>query len=82
MVLDAKTESIISKASSLGITDETKVRDLRIRCAFKSMRSNGMKYEDALFKCSMQFCLSEARIKTITHGIKSNGKKKRINKAA
>lgn len=69
MTLDANTESIINKASKLGITDEVKIRDLRIRCAFKSMRTNGMKYEEALHKCSVQFCLSEERIKTITKGI-------------
>ena len=69
MNLDVNTERIITEASALGITDETKIRDLRIRSAFQSMRNNNMKYEEALRKCSMQFCLSEERIKTITKGI-------------
>ncbi len=73
MVIDQNTERIISEATELGITDETKIRDLKIRCAFKSMRSNNMKYEDALRKCSELFCLSEERIKTITKGIKVTG---------
>ena len=69
MNLDANTERIITEAAGLGITDETKIRDLRIRSAFQSMRNNSMKYEVALNKCSLLFCLSEERIKTITKGI-------------
>ncbi|HMQ79201.1 MAG TPA: hypothetical protein PKE39_04450 [Ignavibacteria bacterium] len=69
MTLDANTERVIKEAEGLGIADEIKIRDLRIRCAFRSMRTNGMKYEDALYKCHLQFCLSEERIRSITKGI-------------
>lgn len=68
---------IIEKARSLGIVDETKVRNRQIFNAFTSMRENSMKYEEAIYKLSTQFCLGEDSIRAIVRII---GKSKKENK--
>lgn len=73
----AEEDRIIADARQLGIVDEDKVRNLNIYNAFSSMRGNGMKYEDAIYKLHMQFFLSEDRIRRI---ITEVGKQKNKNK--
>lgn len=73
----ANEDKIIAEARQLGIVDEDKVRNLNIYNAFLSMRQNGMKYEDALYKLHLQFFLSEDRIRRI---ITTVGKTKKKNK--
>lgn len=67
---------IIEEARKLGVVDETKVRDRNIYAAFKSMRDNEMKYEDAIRKLALQFYVSEKRIENIiTEQVKNNSVK-------
>lgn len=67
---------IIEQARSLGIVDETKVRNRTIYQAYKSMRSNSMKYEDAIYKLSVQFCLGEDSIRAIVRTLGKSYKEK------
>lgn len=58
-------KEIIEEARKLGIVDEIKVRDRNIYAAFRSMRDNDMKYEDAIRKLALQFFISDKRIEGI-----------------
>jgi len=59
-------KAIIEGARKMGIINETKVRNIKIRTEYKNLREvEKMKYEDAINKLAFDFCLAFATIERI-----------------
>lgn len=63
--MEMEEEKIISEARRIGIANEIKIRNKFIRKEFHNLRSNGVKYEDAVKKLSDTYFISYTRVEQI-----------------
>jgi len=61
------TEEQLEKLVEMGFVSETKVRDWRIRKAFRTLRGAGYRAFEAIAELAEQYKLSEERVKAIVY---------------
>ena len=60
--VELSEELIIAEATKLGIINQTKVRNLKIRRKHNELRSAGTKYDECVRRLSSEFYVSESSI--------------------